>query len=607
MLLGMVGIAANAQTAKVTVNVDDASRVGVQIYSYTSYSLEEQAVATGTNTYTVNQYAQVRVYSKPGFLLSSVKNGGAEELNNGYKTEYSTYPGSDMTLDVTSVKEEDVYTASFKLTVDNPAAIRAMFEGSHRGITLTAGENTVRYNPESETRLMIMPAGGAPLYRILNNDVEVEPQGTTYYINTEGAEVKVEAIWPADVKFNLSFDFADEDSKGYISGVSVNGTPVDKFADGIQVQGGAQVSVTANTTDYSLDQFTVNGTTTSFGYGQYNFYITNDVTLGVTAHKLASINFTLNADDPSNFIVYNGYPYENNSMAIVEGENALSVSEGGSKCITIVAKEGCYLTSVNDGTQDLSVYGGSCQVSVAEGMVITVKSGKIVRDKEAKVVVYGRDKADNYFNFASLSDRSLSFDYAEGSNLLQFCDADLPFNFSCYGSEIGSDNKVYIDGFLAHKYYGSYNLTFDNGASIYIVLDGSFDADEKKVSFVLGENITPVHAVVTFPAGDAVNWADGLVTINNSNYEITVTPSTPNPMAVAVDGNAVTANAEGAFVFEVTPTSTVTITDPTATGITNVSAEKAGRKVYNLQGVEVRGKLSKGLYIVNGKKVVVND
>ena len=603
MLLGMVGMTANAEDITVTVNVDDASRVGVQIYSYDSYMLEEQKVVVGSNTYTVNQYAQVKICAKEGALLSSVKEAGIDKIT-GYKTDYSTYPDSDVTLDVTSVKEDEVYSASFQLTIDNPAAVRAMFDGSYRNITLSAGDNTVKYNPETETRLMISPSGGAPLYRVLNNDVAVAPQGSTYYITTEGAKVKVESVWPETVKFSLSFDFADDDSKGFISSVSVNGTPIDNFADGVEIQGGSQVSITGNSTEYALDEFKVNGASTSFGYGQYNFYITENVKLGVKAHKLGSINFTLNADDPSNFVVYNGYTYEN-IMAITEGNNALSVSVGGNKCITIVANEGCYLTSVNDGTQDLSVSGGSCTVNVTEGMTITVKSGKIVRDKTATINVYGRDKADQYFSFYSNSDRSLNYSFVEGENELKFCDSDLSFNFGCYGSTIGQTNKIYLNGYLAQTYYGQYQLNFDDGATIDIVLDpAKFEKTEKKVSFTLGENITYSSATVTFPGGEAYNWStEGLVTVNDANYEVTLTPAYGVAIAVSVDGNAVTANTEGAFVFTVKPTSNVTVYDP-ATGLNSINAENADNSFYTLQGVKVNGK-AKGLYIKNGKKVVV--
>ena len=604
MLLGMVGMTANAEDITVTVNVDDASRVGVQIYSYDSYMLEEQKVVVGSNTYTVNQYAQVKICAKEGALLSSVKEAGIDKIT-GYKTDYSTYPDSDVTLDVTSVKEDEVYSASFQLTIDNPAAVRARFESSYRYITLSAGDNTVKYNPETETRLTISPSGGAPLYRVLNNDVAVEPQGSTYYITTEGAKVKVESVWPETVKFSLSFDFADEDSKGFIRSVSVNGSPIENFANGVEIQGGSQVSITGNSTEYALDEFKVNGASTSFGYGQYNFYITENVKLGVKAHKLGSINFTLNADDPSNFVVYNGYTYENNSMAITEGNNALSVSVGGNKCITIVANEGCYLTSVNDGTQDLSVSGGSYTVNVTEGMTITVKSGKFVRDKTATINVYGRDKADQYFSFYSNSDRSLHYSFVEGENELKFCDSDLSFNFGCYGSTIGQTNKIYLNGYLAQTYYGQYQLNFDDGATIDIVLDpAKFEKTEKKVSFTLGENITYSSATVTFPGGEAYNWStEGLVTVNDANYEVTLIPAYGVAIAVSVDGNAVTANTEGAFVFTVKPTSNVTVYDP-ATGLNSINAENADNSFYTLQGVKVNGK-AKGLYIKNGKKVVV--
>ena len=84
---------------------------------------------------------------------------------------------------------------------------------------------------------------------------------------------------------------------------------------------------------------------------------------------------------------------------------------------------------------------------------------------------------------------------------------------------------------------------------------------------------------------------------------MTLTPAYGVAIAVSVDGNAVTANTEGAFVFTVKPTSNVTVYDP-ATGLNSINAENADNSFYTLQGVKVNGK-AKGLYIKNGKKVVV--
>lgn len=67
-------------------------------------------------------------------------------------------------------------------------------------------------------------------------------------------------------------------------------------------------------------------------------------------------------------------------------------------------------------------------------------------------------------------------------------------------------------------------------------------------------------------------------------------------LETATDIAPATQNARIAFVFE-----------EDATGITNLShPEHQGRNIFDLQGRRVSGKPSKGLYIVNGKKTVLN-
>ena len=611
MLLGMVGMTANAQNITVTINVDDASHVKAYTYYYdNSYNKVEKELSFEGSVCTANvpTCQEIKIKTVSGFLFKTVKENNIEDSRSVNATEKSFYCSSNTKIDIETVSEDAVYPSSFKLTVDNPSSIRALLSTSYRDLTLNEGENTIKYNPETETQLMISPVGSAPLYKVTNNGKDVTPQGTTYYVsNLTTANVEVKSVWPDDVKFKLTFNFEDEVSKGFISSVSVNGTPIENYtaADGIDVQGGAQVSITGNITEYALDAFTVDGTNANFGYGQYNFYITANTTLGFKAHKYATNKVTVNVDDPANVSVYRGYTSSNDRIEVTAGDNVIEISENATQVVTIVANEQCYLVSVNNGTEDLSISSGQCAVSVTDGMTITVKSGKIVRDKTATVNVYGREKADQYFSFYSNSDRSLTYPFVEGENELKFCDSDLSFNFGCYGSTIGQTNKIYLNGYLAQTYYGQYQLNFDDGATIDIVLDpAKFEKTEKKVSFTLGENITYSSATVTFPGGEAYNWStEGLVTVNDANYEVTLTPAYGVAIAVSVDGNAVTANTEGAFVFTVKPTSNVTVYDP-ATGLNSINAENADNSFYTLQGVKVNGK-AKGLYIKNGKKVVV--
>ena len=74
---------------------------------------------------------------------------------------------------------------------------------------------------------------------------------------------------------------------------------------------------------------------------------------------------------------------------------------------------------------------------------------------------------------------------------------------------------------------------------------------------------------------------------------------------VKVGEKAITANAEGAFEIPVSAAATISITKSTGTGINTINASNADNAIYTLQGVKVNGKAAKGLYIKNGKKVVV--
>ena len=599
----MTGVAAHAADVKVTINVDDASRIGIQV------NYAEQVVTTGTNEFTVPQYTFVKIYAKTGALIQNVKdNTSGYDVMSRVGTEYSTYPYADVTYTVTSVSEDALYTKSFTVNVDNPTGVEAMLETSYRSVTLAQGDNTVKYDPTTETKFSIRKGYGKPLYKVTKDGTDVPAQGQGFSLDvTEGMAVNVTAEWPADVKYTLKFNWDTDDAKGYIKQVQVDGVEM-SLADEMEIAGGSQVSITFNDGDYTLDYFKVGGVQ-QYLYGQYSFYITQDTLIDVAAHKAKMLQCTLNIDDPSNVTVYNGYQYQNDVISLVAGNNTIEMSEKGSKCITIVANSQCFVTSINDGTQDLTVSSSSygTTVNVTDGMVITVKTGKVVRDKAATVEVFGRELADYYFNFFSENDRTYSFNFGEGKNDLAFGDSDLPFSFSCAGSNQPT-STVYVNGLRAHQYYSQYKLYFDNEASIYIDLNETNKANEKTVSVTLGEGIekSAIQKMET-AIGEAYEWdTKGFTTIGEADYTVTITPAAEANIFVYVDDVKVEQNEDGLFVVTLTPTSqTISILDPETTAISNVgSATAAQGKIYTIAGVQVK-KATKGFYIINGKKCLV--
>ena len=595
----MTGVAAHADDVKVIINVDDASRVGIQV------NYAEQEVVTGANEFTVPQYTFVRVYAKTGVLIQKVKDetSGYDAMSR-IGTEYTTYPYADATYTVTSVSEDAIYTKSFTVNVDNPAGVEAMLSTSYRSVSLVQGENTVKYNPETETSFSIRKGYGKPLYKVTKDGADVAAQGQGFSLDiTEGMEVNVTAEWPADVKYTVTFNWGNEESKGYIQKVQVDGADM-PLADEMEIAGGSQVSITFNNADYTLESFKVDGVSQSL-YGQLNFYVTKNTVIDVTAHKAKMLQCTLNIDDPNNVTVYQGYQYENNVLSLVAGNNTIEMSENGNKCITIVANAQCFVTSINDGTQDLTVSSYGTTVNVTDGMVITVKTGKVVRDKVATVEVLGRELADYYFNFFSENDRTYSFEFGDGTNYLEFGDSDLPFNFGFAGSS-NPTSTVYVNGLRAHQYYGQYKLYFNDGAAICIDLNETNKANEKTVTVTLGEGIekSAIQKMET-AIGEAYEWdTKGFTSIDGADYTVTITPSADADFLVYVDDDQVEKNEQGQFVANITAQSKTISIAAAPTAISQVEKATADGKIYTIAGVQVK-KATKGFYIINGKKCLV--
>ena len=595
----MTGVAAHADDVKVIINVDDASRVGIQV------NYAEQEVVTGANEFTVPQYTFVRAYAKTGALIQKVKDetSGYDAMSR-IGTEYTTYPYADATYTVTSVSEDAIYTKSFTVNVDNPAGVEAMLSTSYRSVSLVQGENTVKYNPETETSFSIRKGYGKPLYKVTKDGADVAAQGQGFSLDiTEGMEVNVTAEWPADVKYTVTFNWGNEESKGYIQKVQVDGADM-PLADEMEIAGGSQVSITFNNADYTLESFKVDGVSQSL-YGQLNFYVTKNTVIDVTAHKAKMLQCTLNIDDPNNVTVYQGYQYENNVLSLVAGNNTIEMSENGNKCITIVANAQCFVTSINDGTQDLTVSSYGTTVNVTDGMVITVKTGKVVRDKVATVEVLGRELADYYFNFFSENDRTYSFEFGDGTNYLEFGDSDLPFNFGFAGSS-NPTSTVYVNGLRAHQYYGQYKLYFNDGAAICIDLNETNKANEKTVTVTLGEGIekSAIQKMET-AIGEAYEWdTKGFTSIDGADYTVTITPSADADFLVYVDDDQVEKNEQGQFVANITAQSKTISIAAAPTAISQVEKATADGKIYTIAGVQVK-KATKGFYIINGKKCLV--
>lgn len=607
-LLTLVSMSANA--INITVNVDDPSRINI----YTNYgsTLLDNIVA-GDNQLTVNEYESVQIKAKDNAFLTKVVKSmeGAEDTeqyvsNMSECNIYISASDEGAKFTVTTSNADEVRDGSCQIWVDDPANVQVQRSGTYSYIDLKEGWNDVKYITESELPLTIGPKNyGTALYQVKVNGEVVAPEGTAWRISpANGDKVEIFANFP-DVDVPVHFTYAQEEAKGFIKNVTVNGTAVSNYNDAdFTVKAGSKVEISGNTSDYNLVSFKVNGNTQSF-YGSYNFIATEETTIEVDAKKYGTVKATLDIDNPDNIIVYKGYSYNNDIITgLVAGENEIELSETNT-LIQIKAVSGCFITSVTANEMSISKdYSDAFNVTVTEGMKIVVKSGAIERNSKAMVYIDSKEAAAQYFNFQR-SDRS-SIDIATGYNEISFYDGDNPFGLSWYGAEYANVYKN--NEAIKPMYEGSttYELKLTDGDVIKIFLASNPEMLEAELT--AADNVDASKVAVTMDRISSVTeWAGKHNVLPGT--EISIKPAEGYEISVAVDGENVNAGEDGAFTVVVSKNTTVAVSLK-GTGISSINAEKAaGNHIYNIQGVRVADnadmkQLPAGIYIINGKKVV---
>lgn len=604
LMLSIVAIAANA--VNITINVDDPERVKVSV------AYEEKSVVAGANTFSVDEYTQVAIEAKAGAMIQSVtrtSDGGTEYVSNMNNCSlYVSSYNEGETWTVVSGLEADIRTGVCRVTVDDASKVRMQRSGTYSEVTLSDGLNEVRYIPGTETQLMIASAiYGTPLYKVTHNGTEKESQYGTWYIDLTGEdEIEIQANYP-DVDFPVHFTYADEESKGFITGVTVDAAQVDNYNDAdFSVKAGSAITISGNTADYALDELTVNGTPVTYFYGSHTFTVTEETTVSVKAHKYGTISATLNIDDPTNVKVYRGNSYDGQLIeGLVSGANTIEVSETNT-AISIAAESGCFITSVTDGDGQsyYADYSGYYNVTLKDGMTVDIVSGRIARDSKAIVYVDDRAAAATYFSFTR-NDRS-EVALETGYNTVDFYSGDNPMGLSWYGAPYAN---VYLNGETVAPMYensASYQVSFNDGDVLKIYL--ASNPKTCGVTFTVGDNINATGISVKHDIIVGVeDWANGFSALQGTQVDITA-----EDISVTVNGTAVTP-VDGTFTFTVSDDTEVSIAKPTAISDIRAGETTAARNVYNMQGVKVAdnadnaaiSNLPAGIYIIDGKKIVI--
>ena len=605
MLLSVIAPQA-ADAFSITLTVDDASRINVFLNGY-------QDVVNGDNVFEVKDGDYLSITTQNNAGLVSVMNGDKEVKLHSYssfnlKLTESEYAGAKLMIKTATLDE--MRTASCTVTVDDPSKVTLRLSRTFTTVQLKSGENEVKFIPGTESTFTISPQSQeTPLYKVTHNSVAAEADWGSYTLKNvaNGDVIDIQANYPdidCAVKFNVNAE-----GVGFIKSVTVNGNEVTNYLDdNFTVKCGSNISITRNSEDYKLESFKVNGEdkTSDFYDESYDFFVTDAATFDITAKKYATFKATVDIDDVSHATVYNGYSYYGNAFDLKNGKNEIEVSEKQT-LISLVAKDGYYFTSVNDGTKeytDKSV--NDIELDVVDGMVLKVVTAAVVRDKKALVYVDDRSAANSLL--FRRNDYN-TIEVATGYNELEFYRGDNPFSVSVSANT----KKVYKNDVAVVPLYsgGSYfNFSLADGDVVKMFFTKTPATVKADITANGGaENLSIVkdriQPVADFSAGISCLEDTELAFAAKEGYSI---------KTLTVDGTAATAEADGTYKVVVKADANIVVDLQTASGISSVTNADASRtaNVYNASGVlvlknatpEQTAKLAKGLYIINGKKVV---
>lgn len=605
MLLSVIAPQA-ADAFSITLNVDDASRINVFLNGY-------KDVVNGDNVFEVKDGDYLSITTQNNAGLVSVMNGDKAVKLDSYssfnlKLTESEYAGAKLIIKTATLDE--MRTASCKVTVDDPSKVTLRLSRTFTTVQLKSGENEVKFIPGTESTFTISPQSyDTPLYKVTRNSVAAEAEYGSYTLKNvaEGDVIDIQANYPdidCAVKFNVNAE-----GVGFIKSVTVNGNEVTNYLDdNFTVKCGSTISITRNSEDYKLESFKVNGEdkTSDFYEDSYNIFVTDATTLDITAKKYTTFKATVDIDDVSHATVYKGYSYYDDAFDMKNGKNEIEVSEKQT-LISLVAKDGYYFTSVNDGTTEYTDQSTSeIKVDVTDGMVLKVVTAAIVRDKKA--LVYVDDRSATSSMVFSRGDYN-RIEIGTGYNELEFYKGDNPFSVTVYANT----KKVYKNDVAVDPTYsgGSYfRFSLEDGDVVKMFFTKTPATVKADITANGGaENLSVVkdriQPVADFSAGISCLEDTELAFAAKEGYSI---------KALTVDGTAATAEADGTYKVVVKADANIVVDLQTASGISSVTNADANRtaNVYNANGVlvlknatpEQTAKLAKGLYIINGKKVV---
>ncbi len=630
-LVAMCCSAVAQETASLTVNVDDASRVKIVI------DYVEQTIVTGDNVFEYDPYAYA--YMEIGGAsgdygitnVHAVYSDGSEENVSmwGGKAgiSLSAY-GNGAVYTVTSFSYAELRTATCTVNVDD--ASKVSFQRGNSTVDLVNGDNIIAFIPDgSNAETFSIRSTGGSLYQVLHNgEVASTDWSGSYSVSpANGDRIEIKANFP-DVNVPVTFEAVNEGTEGFVTDVKVDGVAVDHLVENFSVKLGSTLEWTPNETDYKLNSILLNGAESSLYECRSITVLTEEpIIIKYDATKYATFNITVNIDHADRITLYKVVNYSQYEIPLVDGENTVEISQACSG-LSFKAAGGCSVLSFTDaeGTEYKDYPKNYQDIPVAEGKAFTVTTSRVERNSSFIFYIDNPSRSD-YGGCITLARET--YDRSVMTDTLLFMDSygnltleggyytinfdpiiDNPIYFYFYGSSTGTLNPILYQNDTVATYSTSKQyLTVADGEVIKAYLDGtpSFHNVTFDASSVTGYAFEEVVRDIIVPVAD-VTAPLSVLTGTQISFNVVGAPSVATPGAEVFVNDVVVTPGDNGYVITVTEDTKIEIKANTGTSVEYVEAA-VNNNVYTLQGVllitnatEAQIKaLPAGLYIVNGK------
>lgn len=604
--------AMSAQAYNLTINVNDASLVRCAV------AYQDVELKNGVNEFKdLTADAMVQISPNDGAAIVSYSKNGVVTSWPSNIWDY-LYSDTDYVIDINAGLIDNLASAVLNVKTDDADAAGLQLGPAWiNGIstTLKTGDNVIKYIPGAYTYATISSnTYGKPLYKVTADGVEKTPDsGGQYQLTIEdGMNIEIQSKFP-DIDVPVVFNYVN-DGKDALEKVEINGTPVTNYNDaGFTVKMGDQLRIWFNTQDFKINKFDFNDTSLTWVSSYYDAYVTTASEITVDATKYAMYTFTVDVDDATHVEFWKGYSGSGTTVQLQNGLNTVEISSNNPR-ITVCSADGYLIDEMTvNGQLAEKAYNNKDWLwdNIADGDKVVIKTSVIVRDQTFALWLEDRN-AWNDFNLTDPSWAPVFSTISTGYNVATRAEWEInPLYLSGWGEGLDySKLTVYLDDNKLD--WGSYgfNVTLRDivdGNVIKVYTSG--EPTPCNVDFDINENATGLFTVTK----DVINTVDPEYGFNClSGTQVTITSQTP--LVVKVNGTAIdkTENVtreaadDNVYSFVVNDNSTVSIEKDVNVGIGTIAADAAETEIYNLQGVRVtNANLPAGIYIVNGKKVVV--